>query len=49
VGHFFGLRFDFALDKEDFDTFWIVVRDEFRVTQLVDEWLASACEVVCIK
>jgi len=49
VSHFFFLGFDFALDKEDFDTFWIVVRDEFRVTQLVDERLATSCVVVCIK
>jgi hypothetical protein len=37
------------LNKDDFDTFWIVVRDEFRVTQLVNERLATAREVVWIK
>jgi hypothetical protein len=49
VSHFFGLRFDFALDKEDFDTFWVVVWDEFRVAELVNERLATSCVVVCIK
>jgi len=49
LGHFFFLGLDFGLNKEDFDAFRVVVRDELCVAQLVDERLASSCVVVCIK
>jgi len=49
VGHFFGLRFNFGLPEEDFDGFRVVVFDEFGIAQLVDERLATACEIVGVE
>lgn len=49
LSHFFGLRFDFDLPEEDFDRFRIVVGNELCVAQLVDERLATACEIVGVE
>jgi hypothetical protein len=49
VSHFFFLRFDFALDKEDFDGFRVVVFDELGIAQLVNKRLATACEIVGVE
>ncbi len=49
VRAFFFFRLDFRLDKDDFDALRVVVWDEVRVADLVDERLATAREVVWIK
>jgi hypothetical protein len=49
VGHFFFLGFDFGLPEEDFDGFRVVVFDELRVAELVNERLATACEIVGVE
>jgi hypothetical protein len=49
VRAFFFFLLDLRLDKDDFDALRVVVRDEVRVADLVDERLATAREVVWIK
>lgn len=48
-GAFFGFGFDLRLPEQDFNRFRVVVRDELCVAQLVDERLATACEIVGVE
>jgi hypothetical protein len=49
LGHFFFTGFDFDLPEEDFDGFWVVVFDEFGVSELVDKEFAASCKIVGIE
>lgn len=48
-GAFFFFVRDLNLPEEDFDRFRIVVFNELCVAQLVDERLATACEIVGVE
>lgn len=49
MGAFLGAGADAGLREGDFEAFGIVVRDELRFPQAVDESLAAAREVVGVQ
>jgi hypothetical protein len=44
-----GLGADFDLRERDFDAFGVIVRDEFGVSNLVNERFASSSKVIDIE
>jgi hypothetical protein len=45
----FFLSFDFDLIESDFDAFGVIVWDEFGVSNLINERLASSSEVINVE
>lgn len=48
-GFFFQARFDFFLYELEFDAFWIIIRDEFGIPELIDERFAASCKIVQVE
>jgi len=48
-GFFFKSRFDFFLDELEFDAFWIIIRDELGISELIDERFAASCKIVQVE